>query len=86
MTEPSHRVQDVRPTTIRLDDETRAAVDRRAKQHGVSTADYIRQALTSRLAWDRALETAKAGGDLDQLADPALFAAMLNEYAREHGG
>ena len=86
MTDQPNRLPDVRPTTIRLDDETRAAIEREAKRHEISASDYIRQAITTRLAWDRAIQVAQAGGRLEQMADPGLFAAMLNEYARKHGG
>lgn len=76
-----HRLPDVRPTTIRLDDAMRAEVERVCGQRGISTSDYIRQAIIARLAWDYAIGAAKAGADLDALADLNLFAAMLNEYA-----
>ena len=85
MTDQPNRLPDVRPTTIRLDDALRVAVDAEARRRGVSTSDYIRQATVAQLAWDYATRVAEAGGDLEAMADPSVVAAMLNEYARKHG-
>lgn len=84
----SHRVDDVRPTTIRLDDATHAACVGACERAGISSvSEYVRQAVAARLAWEAALDLFRAGANPDALFDFEALVEALNEVvARRQSG
>lgn len=79
----SRRVDDVRPTTIRLDEATYAACVTACESAGISSvSEYIRQAVSARLAWEAARDLIRAGADPDALVDFEMVAEAINEAAR----
>jgi hypothetical protein len=82
----SPRVANVRPTTIRLDDATYAACVAACERAGISSvSEYIRQAVSARLAWEAAVDVVRAGGHPDALFDFEGLAEALNRVAGERG-
>lgn len=77
------RVPDeVRPTTIRLDEATIAEVAAEAERRGLNSAsEYIRHAVITQLAWDRALRAVSAGARPDDLDSFGRLAALLAQIA-----
>lgn len=76
------KVPDVRPTTIRLDEATYAACVAACERAGISSvSEYIRQAVSARLAFETARDLIRAGADPDALIDFEALAAALNEAA-----
>jgi Arc/MetJ-type ribon-helix-helix transcriptional regulator len=82
----SRRVADVRPTTIRLDEATYAACIAACESAGISSvSEYIRQAVSARLAWEAARDLIRAGADPEAMVDFEALAEALNEIARRQG-
>jgi hypothetical protein len=78
----SPRVGDVKPTTIRLDEATHAACVAACERAGIgSVSEYIRQAVSARLAWEAAVDLMRAGAGPDALFDFEVLAKALNEVA-----
>jgi Arc/MetJ-type ribon-helix-helix transcriptional regulator len=83
----SPRVPYVKPTTIRLDEATHAAVEAACERAGIgSVSEYIRQAVSARLAWESAVDTMRAGAAPDVLFDFEMLAEALNEIAERRRG
>lgn len=69
------------PTTIRLDDELKAAVQAEAKRAGISSSKWITQAVVFQLAWVAAVRVVNAGASPEVLGDPDEVARLLANLA-----
>lgn len=70
-------VRAVRPMTLRVDDTTRAAIERAAALREISTAEYMRRAIIVQIAWDQAIRTLAAGADPEILLDQQRLAELF---------
>lgn len=76
-----HRLPNVRPTTVRLDDALRAELEAEAARRGLTTSELTRQALVMVLAWFRIIRLMEAGATPEHAADPELMRDALTRLA-----